>query len=83
MSDVPFPSPPPSPSADTASPHRPRLPVNAASLPVDVLTVIFSYAIDVPAGVRPHGGYLESWQSNETMRAMALVCRGWVEAAVL
>lgn len=73
MSDESFSSPPSSPPSSSR-------PVNAASLPVDVLTVIFSHAIDVSPGVRPHGGYVESWQSNETMRGSAKVCRGWVEA---
>ncbi|BGP13627.1 hypothetical protein JCM10213v2_001559 [Rhodosporidiobolus nylandii] len=41
----------------------------AAELPTDVLEAIFSFCIDIPVGVRPFGGYLESWYSNETMRA--------------
>jgi hypothetical protein len=55
-------------------------PISIASLPLDILEAIFLAAIDVPRGRRPHGGYLESWQSNETMQQLALVCKGWVEA---
>ncbi|GAA5833886.1 hypothetical protein JCM11251_005999 [Rhodosporidiobolus azoricus] len=54
---------------------------SAADLPYDILEAIFLYSIDVPVGVRPHGGYLASWQSNETMKGLALVCKGWNLAA--
>ncbi|GAA5990593.1 hypothetical protein JCM11641_007797 [Rhodosporidiobolus odoratus] len=31
--------------------------------------------------LRPHGGYLTSWDSNETMAALTLVCKSWQPAA--
>ncbi|GAA5900799.1 hypothetical protein JCM6882_007667 [Rhodosporidiobolus microsporus] len=54
---------------------------SAADLPDDVLEAIFLYSIDIPLGLWPHGGYLASWQSNETMQGLALVCKGWNGAA--
>ncbi|GAA5833846.1 hypothetical protein JCM11251_005985 [Rhodosporidiobolus azoricus] len=57
---------------------RRSLPTN---LPYDVLAAIFLYCINVPVKSRPHGGYLASWQSNETMVGLTLVCKGWNAAA--
>ncbi|GAA5991135.1 hypothetical protein JCM11641_004042 [Rhodosporidiobolus odoratus] len=59
-----------------------RLRASAVTLPVDVLDVIFSFAIDIPYEVDPHGGYLMSWYSNETTAQLALVCKDWHEAAI-
>ncbi|GAA5833827.1 hypothetical protein JCM11251_005978 [Rhodosporidiobolus azoricus] len=67
------------PSPNSLSPAR--SPPSASSLPVDVLAIIFAHAVNIPLGVTPHGGYLDSWQTNETLSGLALVCRGWVEAA--
>ncbi|GAA5977017.1 hypothetical protein JCM11641_002228 [Rhodosporidiobolus odoratus] len=58
---------------------RPR--ASALTVPPDVLDVIFSFAIDIPPGVRHHGGYLASWLSNESTTNLALVCKDWHEIA--
>ncbi|GAA6029508.1 hypothetical protein JCM8097_003713 [Rhodosporidiobolus ruineniae] len=53
----------------------------AANLPYHALTAIFSYAVDVPREIKPHGGRLMDWDSNESIASLALVCKGWAEAA--
>ncbi|BGP13618.1 hypothetical protein JCM10213_007794 [Rhodosporidiobolus nylandii] len=54
----------------------------AATLPYGPLVDIFHYAIDVPNDIRAHGGFLASWDSNESMKQLALVCKGWLPAAM-
>ncbi|GAA6036990.1 hypothetical protein JCM8097_005494 [Rhodosporidiobolus ruineniae] len=47
----------------------------AANLPDHVLVDIFSYAVAVPKEVKPHGGYLSKWDSNESVKGLATVCK--------
>ncbi|GAA6003228.1 hypothetical protein JCM10207_001810 [Rhodosporidiobolus poonsookiae] len=54
----------------------------ASSLPYDALVHIFSYAVNVPTKPPLYGGALGSWDSHETMKKLALVCKGWTEAAM-
>jgi hypothetical protein len=53
----------------------------AQTLPYHLLLDCFTYAVERHQGEHSHGGRLVGWDSNESIRSMALVCRGWEAAA--
>lgn len=53
----------------------------AQSLPYHILVECFSYTVEQNEAEWTHGGRLIGWDSNEAIRSMAGVCRGWEDAA--
>jgi hypothetical protein len=57
----------------------------ASRLSFDILCVIFQRVQDLAfedRGEYLHSGRLVGWDSNEELRSMPLVCRGWEQTAV-
>lgn len=54
--------------------------ISASSLPYHILMECFTYAIEQNEPEPSRGGKLIGWESNESIKAMSLVCRGWQDA---